>query len=1169
MNAVSRWLLRLPDSRRNWLVPAIAIGVLASGLFLWHVQQDLQDGRAEAQARVQSVATLRVSQAQDWVERQMNLAAFMADSSELSVLFLRWQDLNDPAARERLVARAVRLRQSNDADSVLVVNSEGAVLASEHAADAAPAPALYAALQQALARRAPMHTAIYRREPSAMPVRMDVVIPLLATGSTPRGAVVLRIDPRRALYPLLTSWPVPTRTGEAMLWTEQGDQLVALSEARWKTDAAGQLVRARPAAGPLSSATARTDVPQIVLATDYRGAEVMAAVQPVPGTDWWVVAKIDLAEVDQDNWDHTLWLLLGLALGLAGMALTVRWWSQHLRSAQDKRELAVQRKRMETLSLLEAITASSSDMIFAKDLQGRFVFYNAAFARVFGRSQEELLGRTVADLIGPQAAALRSARDEQVLRTLQPVLFEETIVTPEGELVLQHTKAPLRDADGQLIGLLNIARDVTEARRAQQALGERDAHYRTVVSALSEGVVVSDPQGIVTSCNAAAARILGIGPGAWHGGPLMPPGWLLFDADGAPILPEATPPARVAAGAPAQHDVLVELLAPSGQRAFFNINAVPVRDEASGRLLSVVTSFVDVTRRRRLEQDLQASRDALEQRVAARTAELQVAHDALEEALRFNRTVIDAIPGHVSYWDVQRTCRFANAGYAQRFGRTPENILGCHEAQVLGATYPSVKPLMDAAMRGETQHYLRELTTQEGRQALYRVLLAPNRDAHGVIHGVLVVSFDITDLKNAEQALRDSNAQLAIACDRAEAASRAKSAFLANMSHEIRTPMNAVLGMAHLMKLGQLEPVQRDRLGKIDDAAQHLLRILNDVLDLSKIEAGKLELEHRPFALRASVRSAVEMLSSSARRKGLAFTLDLDGLPETVRGDATRVSQMLLNIVSNAIKFTAQGAVTVRGHQLEETPARVRVQFEVQDTGVGIPADRLAGIFESFEQADTSTTRRYGGTGLGLALTRQLAQAMGGEVDVRSAPGVGSRFTVAVWFDKPPSARGRPVATALRRDEQDLQQWLEVLRDLHQGRRVLLAEDNPINQEVARELLHLAGLQVDVANDGEQAIAMARQGDHAVVLMDMQMPGTDGLEAARTLRAHGYATPIVAMTAHAMAEDRDASLDAGMVDHLTKPVSPLALYQALLRWMPTPIATPNATPVGEPAAADA
>ncbi len=1153
MNSVSRWLLRLRDSRRNWVVPAMAIGVLACGLFLWHVQHDLQDHRAQAQARVQSVATLRVSQAQDWVQRQMGLASFLTDSSHLGGLFLRWQDHDDAGAGERLLARAVKFRQSSDADSVLIVDARGTVLASEHPADAQPAPALQTALQQALASGAPVHTAIYRGVAPAMPVRMDVVIPLLATGSTPRGALVLRIDPRRALYPLLSSWPVPTRTGEAMLWTEHGDRLVALSDARWTTDAAGQLSRPRPNTGPLASREAHTDVPQTVIAQDYRGAAVMAVVQPVPGTDWWLVAKIDLAEVDADIWDHTLWLLAGLGLGLAGMALTVRWWAQHLRTAQDRRELAEQRKRLEALNLLEAIADSSSDLIFAKDPQGRFIFYNQACARLFGRSGQDMVGRTVADLIGAEQAALRAPRDEQVLRTQQPMWFEEVTATAEGDRVLQHTKSPLRDADGRLIGVLNIARDVTEARRAQQALVERDAHYRSVVAVLSEGVVVSDPQGLVTSCNPAAERLLGCSQEAWQGGPLVPPGWLLFDGDGAALPADATPPARVASGAPAQHDVLVALHAPSGQRAFFNVNAVPVHDEATGRLLSVVTSFVDVTRRRLLEQDLQHSRDQLELRVAERTAELQVANGALQDAARFNRTVTNAIPGHVAYYDAARTCRFANASYAARFGHTPDSILGRHEAEVLGPAYPKVGHFMDAAMRGQTQRYLRELAQPDGGQALFRVLLVPNTDEAGAIHGVLVMSFDITDLKDAEQALRHSNAQLAIACDRAEAASRAKSAFLANMSHEIRTPMNAILGMAHLMKHDVLEPRQRDRLGKIDGAAQNLLRILNDVLDLSRIEGGRMSLQDRPFPLRASVRSAVEVLAGSARRKGLGFTVDLEDLPDAVLGDATRVAQMLHHLVSNAIKFTEQGAVQVQGRLLQQTPQRVQVAFDVRDTGVGIPPERQGGIFENFEQADTSTTRRFGGTGVGLALTRRLARAMGGDVAVCSTPGVGSRFTATVWFDR--QLDGHTAADAPPRDEQQLQQSLKALRGLHGGRRVLLAEDNPINQEVARELLQLAGLQVDVAQDGAEAIAMACDGDYAVLLMDVEMPATDGLQAARSLRAMGCALPIVAMTAHAMAEDRSASAQAGMVDHLTKPVSPAALYQALLRWMPPNAAT--------------
>ncbi|KQP18316.1 hypothetical protein ASF43_10895 [Pseudorhodoferax sp. Leaf267] len=1144
----------MSESRRNWLVPAVAIAVLTSGLFVGHIQQDLEDSRAQARVRVQSVATLRVSQAQDWVEQQMRLADFLMDSSYLGDLFMRWHNRQDAEAGHNLMARATRFRQANGADTVFVLDAHGRILGSEHPADPEPSPQLLAALQQAVAERMPVHTAIYRAPSAAMRVHMDVVIPLLATGPQARGAIVLRIDPRRTLYPLLASWPVPTATGEAMLWQVRDGQLAALSDARFKPDAVGALVRPLPSQGPLASPGAPRVASGVMMGKDYRGVDVMVAVQPVPGTDWWLAAKMDLAEIDQGEWEHAAWMFAGLALGLAGMVLTVRWWAMRQQSAQDRRDLAANRRRLEILGMLEAITTSSTDLVFAKDLQGRFIFYNAACARMFGKSADEMLGRTVADLIGDEAARRLAPNDEAVLRTLQPLVFEDAIPTPGGIILLEYTKMPLCDAEGRLIGLLTMGRNVTEARRTQQALRDSDAQYRGVVTVLSEGVVVSDAQGCVTSCNPAAERMLRCAPGQ----SLPPAGWRLLDAHGMPLAAEATPHARVAAGHSAEADVELTLVDPQGRKTFFCVNAMPVQDAATGRLLSVVTSFVDVTRRHLMEQDLQDGHARLEQHVALRTAELQVANRALEDAAHFNRTVTNSIPGHVAYWDADRTCRFANAGYAGRFGFTRDSILGRGETEVYGAEHALIMPAMNAAMQGQAQKYLRDVTI-DGQPAVFHVHLVPHLDPSGDVLGVLVMTFDITDLKTVEQALLDTNEELAVARDRAEAASRAKSAFLANMSHEIRTPMNAVLGMTHLMARDATDPRQRDRLGKVDDAAQHLLRIINDILDLSKIEAGKLTLEHRPFALRDAVGSAVGMLSATARKKGLAFDLDLAGLPDAVHGDATRVSQMLLNLVSNAIKFTEQGGVTVRGQTVEHQGQRVRVQFEVGDTGVGIPAERHGRIFESFEQADTSTTRRFGGTGLGLALTRQLALAMGGDVGVRSAPGLGSQFTASVWFDLQQPGRAAPATlAALRQDsartERDLGQWLAVLRELHGGRRVLLAEDNPVNQEVARELLQLAGLEVDVACHGAEAVAMALEQDYAVVLMDMQMPGVDGLQAARQLRAGGCQTPIVAMTAHAMADDRAASLQAGMLDHLTKPVDPSALYQTLLRWMPTPVA---------------
>ena len=397
----------------------------------------------------------------------------------------------------------------------------------------------------------------------------------------------------------------------------------------------------------------------------------------------------------------------------------------------------------------------------------------------------------------------------------------------------------------------------------------------------------------------------------------------------------------------------------------------------------------------------------------------------------------------------------------------------------------------------------------------------------------------------AQSAMREI--ELRQALQRATAAARAKSSFLSAVSHEIRTPMNAIIGLTHLMARQSADPVLSDRLAKVDVAANHLLQILNDVLDLSKIEAGKMPLEDAPFALDELLLSSVEMVRPAAQEKHLALLVDVDGLPRQVRGDATRLRQALLNLLTNAVKFTQAGWVRLRGQLLAETADQVQLRFEVSDTGEGISPQAQARLFNSFEQADQSVARRHGGTGLGLALTRELAAAMGGEVGVHSVPGAGSQFWFTVRLGRGAAADAAPPA-----DQAGLGDDLEArLRAGHHGQRVLLAEDNPVNQDVASELLRMAGLQVDVAGDGAQALAMARAGCHDLLLLDVQMPEIDGLTVARQLRAMpGLQLPIVAMTANAFSDDQQACLAAGMNDHIAKPVDPQVLYRTLLRWLP-------------------
>ncbi len=524
-------------------------------------------------------------------------------------------------------------------------------------------------------------------------------------------------------------------------------------------------------------------------------------------------------------------------------------------------------------------------------------------------------------------------------------------------------------------------------------------------------------------------------------------------------------------------------------------------------------------------------------------------------------TILDSVEAFIYIKGVDYRYLYANRQVRQLFGKPIEQIVGQDDAAFFDQKTADNIHNNDRRVLEQGERVAEEEinTSQDGKvTSAYASVKLPLRDAKGEIYALCGISTDISARKQAEaellehrdhlEALVNSRtAELAEAKDAAESASRAKSIFLANMSHEIRTPMNAILGLSHLLLKDVREPKARDQLGKLSDSGKHLLSVINNILDFSKIEAGKLVLENADFSPAQVVDRSLSMLGERAAAKGLQLIKEIDPtLPAWLTGDALRLEQSLLNYIGNAIKFSEHGTITVRALASEDDSQTVLLRLEVQDQGIGISPEQRDRLFSAFTQADDTMTRRFGGTGLGLVISRQLAQLMGGEAGVESEPGVGSTF----WITARLAKTAEHVVTP-QRAENSTEMPEAVIARRFGGTRILLVEDDMISREVALELLTLAGLAVDTAEDGEQAIACVRAHDYALVLMDMQMPVMGGLDATREIRKlpDKASLPILAMTANAFEEDRNACLDAGMNDHIGKPVDPDVLYATLTKWL--------------------
>ncbi len=674
--------------------------------------------------------------------------------------------------------------------------------------------------------------------------------------------------------------------------------------------------------------------------------------------------------------------------------------------------------------------------------------------------------------------------------------------------------------DGTPRRVIGIVQDIAEQRRLLAGLMESGERARQLFEQSPIAIQVATVDGRTLRVNRAWEQLWGVAFESLAGYNLLQDPQL--DAMGV------TPKLRqLLAGGDAGEPIVLTYdrsataQVPGGGGPLVVKTRVFANRDPTGTVNELVLMQEDVSLLAQAEAEVRRHREHLEELVEQRTREIRVQQAKLQN-------ILDGIPGAVAYWSAAGVIEFANEGHAQWLGLPVDQIIGRRAQDLLPPAHmATLAPLVSDVLQGHRRQG--EVTIDHHALGRRHAVLhyVPDRQDDRVV-GFFVMAFDVTELVQAKEA--------------ADAANVAKSAFLANMSHEIRTPLNAIVGMAHLMRRSGLAPEQLARLDKLQAAGQHLADIVDAILELTKIDAGKLELEERPLSLSALLDEVTAMGEVQTSAKGLRVTIERPVRSGALAGDPTRLRQALLNLFANAVKFTEHGCITIRVKVEAEDAAGLLLRFEVVDTGIGIAPEVLPRLFGAFEQADNSTSRRYGGTGLGLAITQRLARLMGGDAGASSEPGQGSLF----WFTARVKKLAAPTAAASGTAARE--SAASVLRREHSGRRVLLCDDDPVGREIASELLSAVGLAVETAVDGLEAVRLVQQSPPSLVLMDMQMPKLDGLEATRRIRAAdtGARVPIVALTANSYDEDRERCRAAGMTGFATKPLAPEELYRAVL-----------------------
>ena len=1122
-----------PVMFRRLLLLFIAFALMATVIGAAFVRLQSRQLEEREFSNLESIAKLKAEEIENWLgERQGDAATLHASKGLVPIIERLVRNPADTASRNYLLDRLNAMRGAFSYSSILLLDRKGSLLLNS-GSDVDMPPAAHAQYLQAMEQDRVLHTDLYLDAEGN--VQMDWIVPITPESGArqaPIAAIVMRVDPKDFLYPLISTWPTRSASAEASLVRRDGDSVVALSDLRHVKDAA--LKYRRPLSTPSLPAaiSVQSDQPGTLLSVDYRGVDVLSGYRPVKATDWRLVVRIDRAEVLAPMW-RAFWWIAAIMLGAALVVMLAFW-----KLLAQQRSLQALEMEAEKLKVNRQIQSLGDNLPngfvyrYGRAAGGRssFSYISSGVERVLGLSPARVMADASLLFADIAPESMQAYLEAEAISARDMSVYSGVLQIRRGEgrdLWLHVNSQPHREADGSIVWD-GVAIDITQLQQAQDQMRESEDRFRRLFEDTRQAITLVE-DGRFVAANKASLAMLGlaqldqfIGKSPLDISPPRQPDGRLSSEKVVEVINTAFETGSNA--------FEWEHIRANGEHFIAHVLLTAIR-QGDKDVLHVV--WTDVTQQKQAERELAAYRQDLERRVADRTAELTAMTQSLRGANAEQQAIFDTASCGIALI-TDRVFTRCNRKMHELLGWPPGEMVGQPTAiwYVDAAANAAGGDAYEQIWRGAVHRRDLELVRRDGSRFWAR-LTGTAVDPADLSKGTVCVIDDITAERAVIEQMREATAL-------AESAARMKADFLANMSHEIRTPMNAVIGMSHLLLRTELTPRQRDYLAKIQAAGQHLLGIINDILDFSKVEAGKLSLERAEFDLDKITTNVATLLTEKTSDKGLELTIDIaPDVPRGLVGDALRLQQVLLNFGSNAVKFTEKGEIQIVVRLRERSNGEALLYFAVRDTGVGLSQEQQARLFQSFQQADSSTTRKFGGTGLGLVISKRLAELMGGAVGLESEPGKGSTF----WF----TARlgigaARPALLVPRPD----------LR----GARVLVVDDNDTARMVLRDMLAQMTFVVEEAASGAQAIDAVRQSaaagkPYAIVFLDWQMPAMDGIEAARSIRALGLpASPhLVMVSAYGREELMSQASAAGIESYLIKPVTRSLLFDTAMQML--------------------